>query len=243
MIGRLSTLYHRFSKHILVKGFGISWDENEWKTDVRDIQYKKYLRLENFKLPPPGELKGELREALEKRHSAESYENNRPLSLADLSTLLHYAAGQKRKEGSRRFYPSGGARYPLELYIATRANDALPEGLYHYRVTDHSLEKLGGAARFAQMIESLTYPFSKKAPTHLIFTAIWERNFSRYRDFGYPLVLLEAGHLGQNVQLLAANLGLNARPFAGFYLEDLASVLDIEPTIEAPLHTIALGKP
>jgi len=132
--------------------------------------------------------------------------------------------------------------YPLEIYVATGENGELSAGLYHYDVEGHALEQLGGAALFEEIRTNLTWDFSTKAPAFLIVTAVWERNFKKYRDFGYPIVLLEAGHLGQNIQLVATSLGLKSCPLAGFITEDLSKSLDIDPKFEAPIHMVAIAE-
>ena len=43
---------------------------------------------------------------------------------------------------TRRAYPSGGARFPLEIYVFLFKCKDLVSGIYHYNVLDHSLEKI-----------------------------------------------------------------------------------------------------
>src|SRR5690606_35107480 len=63
-----------------------------------------------------------LRDALRRRRSSLA-DSRRPLSLRDLSVLLRtsYGAAERAGEGPRRLVPSGGALYPLELYVVTLA--------------------------------------------------------------------------------------------------------------------------
>jgi len=41
---------------------------------------------------------------------------------------------------TKRFYPSAGARYPLEIYPIIFSSSDLEQGIYHYNSRDHSLE-------------------------------------------------------------------------------------------------------
>ena len=50
-------------------------------------------------------------------------------------------------EQALRTVPSGGALYPLELYVAARRVDGLDEALYHYDPLRHVLELFEPLAR------------------------------------------------------------------------------------------------
>lgn len=241
MFGRLSILYHRFSKGHIRSGPPLT--PEEWPESWTEIEFKNYPRLPRVQLPEPSSLETSLLEAIKRRVTWRSFDVHKHPTLTELSTLLQYAAGIRNKDNPiRRFYPSGGARYPLEIYISSRGSEELAQGIYHYAVKEHQLEKIGDRIFQERVVESLTYPFSKNAPLVIIVTAVWKRNFLKYQELGYPIVNLEAGHLGENILLLAAALNLSTCPLAGFRLEQLSEALDLNPLIEAPLHAVALGK-
>ena len=70
------------------------------------------------------------------------------ITLDDLSAILHYAYGvrQEQPEGNYprafRTVPSGGALYPLELYVHASGVLGLPVGLFHYEPPAHLLRLL-----------------------------------------------------------------------------------------------------
>src|ERR687884_136468 len=73
----------------------------------------------------------------------------RIMSQATLSTLLAGSYGVSRVSplpdsltALFRPVPSAGALYPLELYIAVENVEGIPDGLHHYNVREHSLERL-----------------------------------------------------------------------------------------------------
>ena len=74
----------------------------------------------------------------------------------------------------------------------------------------------------------------------LIFTAVWERTASKYGDFSYILSLLEAGHMAQNILLIATALGVCARPIGGFNDAAVKETLDIDNWEEQTVYTVAL---
>ena len=92
--------------------------------------------------------------------------------------------------------PSGGAFYPIELYVAWAGADGLPSGVYHDDRVHHCLERLrsGGSAAHLDRILGLS-----NAPRHAVLLAYrpW-KNSGKYRAFGYRLSAMDAGAvLGQ----------------------------------------------
>lgn len=244
---RLSKLFHAHAKRLL-RNHGVPEDLLRWPVAWSTVFYKSYARLPQIKLPETTGPRTLLTEALSERYSEQDFANLKAPSLEEFSTLLRHAAGIRSKhtsnsiEHAQRTYPSGGARYPLEVYVATKGSETMETGLYHYHVPTHSLEQLGGADLYEAICRSTTYEFAKTAPAFLIITSVWERNFDKYRDFGYPIIMIETGHLGQNLLLMATALGIKTRPLAGFRYDELAAALDIEIINEAPVHFIVLGK-
>lgn len=241
----MSSVFHRQAKKLLGT-FEIPEEFKIWATEWKEKPSKHYPRLPHIPLPPTSPPSLTLGETLVRRSSYRRYEKTQALSLADLSKVLQYTAGTKDRDLTdlyRRYYPSGGALYPLELYIATEGNDEMEAGIYHYHVGTHSLAFLAGQNVFDQLRRALTYDFSKLAPTFIFITCVWEKNFQKYRDFGYPAVMLEAGHLAENLLLAAAAEDIKTCPSAGFLIDEVSAALDIDPFQEAPVHLVLLGKP
>ena len=114
--------------------------------------------------------------------------------------------------------------------------------VFHYQPKVHALEQLWEIPRefdmgdiFASMTEKTVVPAAG-----IIFTAVWEHTACKYGDFGYNLALLEAGHMAQNVLLMAAALSVNATPVGGFHDNMVHEILDIDGNAEQAVYTIAL---
>lgn len=223
-------------------------DPQYWPKEWREIRHKEYPRFFKVNLPRNILSLGKLEDALFARHSKREYDISADLSLLELSTLLYYSVGikledQGKVEKVRRFYPSGGARYPLELYLLIQRVEGLEPGIYHYNVKEHQLELLTVAKREIEKFkDGLLYPWSRDAAVAFIITAVWERNFMKYKDRGYRIVLMEAGHLGQNLALTAAALGIGSCNSVGFHNQRINEVLDIEEEDEDSLYLALLGK-
>lgn len=65
---------------------------------------------------------------------------------------------------------------------------------------------------------------------------------AKYGARGLRFLLLEAGHLMQNLCLIAADLGLATVPLGGFYEQPLARALQLPPSDEV-LYTGVCGRP
>jgi bacteriocin biosynthesis cyclodehydratase domain-containing protein len=198
-------------------------------------------RVRSFPLPDPS-LGGSLAEALDRRASAQDFEP-RPLSLPHLATVLDSAYGTSRVS-SRRRVPSGGARYPLDLYVMPLRVESLAAGVYRYAARQHRLEQIT-AMPPQSLVASLT-PLQPHLPEQagaaLFLIGVPERNWDRYGDFGYRLMVLEAGHAGQNALLAAAALGLGALPYGGCDDTAVCECLGIDGANALLLYTIWLGQ-
>jgi SagB-type dehydrogenase family enzyme len=60
---------------------------------------------------------------------------------------------------------------------------------------------------------------------------------------GYRFALLEAGHVGQNILLVATALGLGAVPLGGYYDRLTDHFLGLDSVNESTLYTFAVGRP
>ena len=81
-----------------------------------------------------------------------------------------------------------------------------------------------------------------QAAVCFVLTAIFQRTRWRYRERAYRYVLLEAGHLGQNLYLAASSIGLGACAVGAFLDDKLNDLLGLDGEQEAVLYIIAVGK-
>jgi SagB-type dehydrogenase family enzyme len=171
------------------------------------------------------------------------------VTLAELATVLHAGYGVTRPATADdpqplRAVPSGGALYPLEVYaLLARVQGAEP-GLYHFDPVRHVLEVRTAASPFEALREASIYPeiVAGCAATLLVTGVFWRSRF-KYGLRGYRFVLLEAGHLAQNVLLVCAALELAAVPLGGFYDRSVDRVLGADGVNESILYAVCLGRP
>jgi SagB-type dehydrogenase family enzyme len=215
-----------------------------WPAEWVHVDHKTYPGAPRVSLPhrtlPPVELEAVLRQRQTTRSFADV-----PLPLDRLARVLEYAAGIRRPDGpdiGNRYYPSAGARYPLEVYVVARRIEGLKPGVYHYAIRHHVLEGLGtGNAK--SLFGSLADDWMRDAAVLVIVTALFERNFRKYGQRGYRDVLIEAGHLGQNLALVSASVGLGWCGI-GAYLDDFVNhALGVDGVEETVIAVHAVGVP
>jgi SagB-type dehydrogenase family enzyme len=238
-VADVGALYHQWSKpgHSQAAGIGTVLD---W--GGRPASTKTYADAQRITLPDPHGYQGlSLEEAVETRRSVRDY-SLEPLLSEDLSRLLHAAQGITERRWGFRAAPSAGALYPIELYAVVHHVAGLEPGIYHYAVQGHALELLQpGDFRTAVMHAGLWQAFLGQANVCFVLSAIFQRTRWKYRERTYRYVLLEAGHIGQNLYLAATSMGLGACAVGAFLDDDLNELLGLDGQKEAALYVISVG--
>ena len=173
------------------------------------------------------------------------------LTLDQLSTITHAGYGLVGRtlfgqvEFLERSVPSGGGLYPLELYVIARAVDGLEPGIHHYVPLHHGLELVrpGLLPRAFSTYLFLGQPYATSAAAVIVLTAVTQRSLGKYGDRGYRYLLLEAGHVAQNINLATVGLGLGCCNLGGFFDQELASLVGADIEQEIPVYAVAVGVP
>lgn len=237
-----SDKFHSFTRNKKIDAANIKDIPLSWTK----IHFKTYPRLDKIDLNNVKLSTSKLREFMHDRRSSRQF-SGLPISKKVLCHLLLSSCGLiklgRSFEDSRRPYPSAGARYPLEIYTIILNCERMEKGLYHYNVKENCLElllekdlsnwliKVTGGAKW---IEDVAVVF--------IITGVLDRTSIKYGDRGYRYILLEAGHLGQNMCLLATEMGLGSCPIGGYIDNEVNKLLDINLQKEFALYLIAIGK-
>ena len=170
------------------------------------------------------------------------------LKLKEAAALLHYSYGMTRDQKgvssprSFRAAPSGGALYPLEIFFHTAHIPELKAGLYHYNPSANNVRLLRSQDETNEIAKAIAYPQLARGASLLVFlTAIFERSVFKYGDRGYRFVLLEAGHVAQNLNLVANGLGLGSVNIGGFRDREIDDFLELDGIRHSTIYIIAIG--
>ncbi len=243
MLIDFSGLFHRSTKDLTEGGARfISQDDSQWPDSWKTTYYKTY-EADKIMLEDPA-LQADLFEAITNRRSRRDF-NKRSLSKRDISAVLKYSCGITKNVGgvNVRAQPSAGARYPIEVYpIVLVGSEEVPAGVYHYDVKDHALDALCQRQFSPEDISELvTYDFARSASCAFVMTAVFERTQDKYGSRGYRYLMIEAGHISQNLYLVSEALGVKCCAMAGVQDEAFEKLLDIDGVTESVVHGLLLG--
>jgi SagB-type dehydrogenase family enzyme len=244
--GEIWELFHENSK--LGKYNNALPDE---EVRARMQEFHESLPFEGYPvLELPGSLSPfnlSLSDALATRVSVRNF-SPRPLTLENLATILYYAYGVRRDDKgtaylrSLRVVPSGGALYPLEIFFHNAHIEGLKPGLYHYNPIQHHLKLLHEGNHTGKISETIVHPSIVVSASLVLFiTAVFERSIFKYKDRGYRFILLEAGHVAQNVNLVATALGLGSINIGGFFDRQVDEFLGLDGLTHSTIYLVAIG--
>lgn len=209
------------------------------------LPYEGYPTVE---LPPPEPIERGLSEVILGRHTARSLAPAQ-LSLAQLSSLLHFSYGQTRDMTGQgyprpfRVVPSGGALFPLEIYFHTSRVTGLAAGWYHYSAAGNVLHSLRAGDDSRRLAEALVQQnLALDASVVFVISAMFNRSTFKYRERGYRFALIEAGHVVQNLCLTSQALGLGVVPIGGFLDREVDALLALDGLLHSTLYMAAVGE-
>jgi len=202
-----------------------------------------------IKLPDPAGLKMpamDLRTAIEQRTSLRRY-SQKPLSLDELAYLLWATQGVKKvtkRPVTLRTVPSAGARHAFETYLLVNRVEGLTPGLYRYVALQHALIDLGFAAEINEQVTQacLDQNQVRTSAVTFIWVAVTERMTFRYTQRGYRYLHLDAGHVCQNLYLLAEQTGCGVCAIAAFDDDLLNAALKLDGLELFAIYLGSLGK-
>lgn len=138
--------------------------------------------------------------------------------------------------------PSGGARNPYEAYVYARNVRGLRPGVYHYSGLDSTLGLVGD--RDLPPISALLgdQDWFDAAGAVILLVANFDRCMWKYdHPTGFRVVLLEAGHIAQNILLSAAARGLASAPTCAITDRVAERLCGLDAVTQAAVYAVALG--
>ncbi|MGD2063892.1 MAG: SagB/ThcOx family dehydrogenase [Nitrospirota bacterium] len=196
---------------------------------------------ERVALPQP-RLAGtvSVEEALYRRRSVHAFAGG-ALALEEIAQLLWAAQGITDPLGLRTS-PSGGALYPLEIYLAVGEVEGLGQGIYRYRPRHNELiQVMTDDRRRAIASAAMGQRWVQDNAAVLAIVAAYGRTTTKYGARGVRYVHLEAGHAAQNVYLQATAMGLGTVLVGAFEERQLAAFLGLPPHHE-PIALMPVGR-
>ena len=158
---------------------------------------------------------------------------------------LSYSLTAKSRQPGYEFYyrsvASAGALFPTELYLGAYEVDGLDSGLYHYGIRNRTitplrlgaLSKITGDALGEMQIEKISACF--------FITGIFFRSAWKYRARAFRYVLMDAGHLLENLLLAIKALRIPFSVHYDFNDDQIGRLLGLNSKREVCLACVTMG--
>jgi SagB-type dehydrogenase family enzyme len=196
---------------------------------------------------------------MHERHSTRNFDDQQPITLAELSRFLDSTARVQSKWKSRvddgegspvvayaaRPYPSGGSAYELELYLAVANCEGLARGFYHYDADRHALVPIGVRTHELEaLLTGAEFAMGAQAAPQILITvaARFGRVSWKYSSIAYALILKDAGVLLQTLYMMATDMGLGGCAIGSTNIDLFAKMTGIEFHVEGPVVHFAIGR-
>ncbi|WP_027530321.1 SagB family peptide dehydrogenase [Bradyrhizobium sp. WSM3983] len=215
----------------------------------------KKVTLNKFATPEPASPFAKL---LRERHSTRDFDDQHPVTLAELAQFLDTTArvlsewksgvdvdGGPEVTYSSRPYPAAGSAYELELYLTVSNCEGLARGLYHYDAGGHALVAIDASAQHLRALSmAAEFAMDASGPPQILITiaARFGRISWKYSSIAYSLILKDVGCLIQNFYLAATDMGLGGCAIGTSNIDLFARMTGLEFHVEGPVGQFALGR-
>jgi len=217
---------------------------NEYPKNWIKVNYKSYPRLRQIPLPKTKKLNQDLGKILLSRRSLRNFSNN-PIDMRQLATLLILSSGISTKgknwDSAVRTYPSAGARYPIEVYLIVNNVKALEKGVYHFNIKNNSIEQMRKGSHKKFLIDNTGQSFVGDSSCVIILSAVLDRTRIKYEERGCRFILMECGHIAQNLYLISEAMKLKCCSIGGFVDEKFNNLLDLQGQSEKTMYLVTIG--
>jgi SagB-type dehydrogenase family enzyme len=192
---------------------------------------------------------------LRERHSTRDFDDQRPITLAELAEFLDGTTRVLSRSNTKldlddgghtvRPYPSAGAAYALEFYLAVNLCEGLERGLYHYDADAHVLAPIGVPGNELEaLLAGAKYAMGASAAPQILITitARFGRVSWKYSSIAYALILKDVGVVTQTFYLMATDLGLGGCAIGIVNIDLFEKMTGIEFHVEGAVGQFAIGR-
>ena len=191
--------------------------------------------------------KKDIYECMKSRRSRRKY-SEEPVSIKELSFLLWATQGidkvTENNYATLRPVPSGGARHPFETYLAVSNVEGLKKGVYRYLPLSHKLLYMYEEENISKMVVSATrdQKFTGTGAVTFIWSCIPYRSEWRYSFSAHKTMLLDAGHICQNLYLACEAIGCGTCAVAAYDQGLADKLIKVDSEGEYSIYIAPVGK-
>lgn len=176
--------------------------------------------------------------------------SSQPMTLSELSFLLYCTQGYKCMRpqstvAALRTVPSAGARHPIDTYLAVLSVEGLEPGLYRYQPLEHQLWFIRPAADgLADQVSEACHHqiFAGKSAVTFFWAVDMYRCEWRYTTHSHKLVLLDVGHVCQNLYLACEQIGCGCCAIAAYDQQKSDALFQLNGDNNFVVYVAPVGK-
>lgn len=216
----------------------------ELEEDLTDIIY----------LPKFSNIKAPIGATMTLRRSIRKYECN-IMSKQELSNILYYAQGisgeinlSGNMGGNNRIKlrntPSGGGLYPVNLYMYLSNVSGVKEGIYLYYPYCHGIKPINLDVQNINKYDFAEFGSIIANNLNIFFIYVFNMyiNSRKYGDAGAAFAFIEAGEIGENIQMISTAIGYGSCDIGGYEKQYLENMLRIDGLTNQVIHMTIIGK-
>jgi SagB-type dehydrogenase family enzyme len=173
--------------------------------------------------------------------------SSRSLSFSLLESLVAPVL-TNRADSFKRGYPSGGALYPVEVFICSLIDNEeswpCPEKVLHLLPNSRAFEVIQGTENVRYIKEAIL-SFSGQIgqpPVAVIYAVYIPKTLFKYKYRGYRLALMEVGSIYMLIELQAKKLGLGCRLWSAYTDTMLCKAIGLNPALFFPMCVHFIGE-
>jgi len=173
------------------------------------------------------------------------------ISPEELSYLLWATQGVRsvinrmdKAYATLRTVPSAGARHPFETYLVVYNVNSIDPGIYRYLALEHKLLFVTNKKNLNQLMLAGTFgqEFSTRCSVVFIWSCIAYRGEWRYHRESHKVMLLDGGHVCQNLYLACETLGLGTCAIAAYDQEMIDNIIQVDGENEFTIYLAPVGQ-
>jgi len=169
------------------------------------------------------------------------------LSKAELSFLLFSTQGVRpnpNNYASLRTVPSAGARHSFETYLLIRNAEGVDPGLYRYLPLEHELVFMGEVEDMEMRLALACFgqQFVGAGAATFIWATIPYRMEWRYGLLAHRVILMDVGHVCQNLYLACEAIGAGTCGVAAYDQQEVDRLIGVDGEDEFTVYLAPVGK-
>lgn len=223
----------RYSQLLLSAAPPALWDEQEnpdWQPIGIDIRARQAFKI------------------FEKRRTVRQF-CDRTMPAESLGAILFAGVGihdflhlPYRPVHPLRFTPSPGGLNGVCAYVLSKRVDGLEPGVFQYNALNNQLRRVGDLPQLGLAHHFGNQAWMEEAAMVCVICADYKRITWKYSDqSAFNSLLIECGHIAQNMMLCAASLSIGSVPTNAIDQQQLEEVLGLPFPDRVALYAIGFG--